>query len=97
MTGPIAFDGWANWNGTSFATPHVVAAIARILADASPTGLYGRLSCTTSPRRPSPWGPSGGLCLDPNYPTIPTGRRRQVIAGTPKVAQPVAEEGRVNV
>ena len=34
--GPIAFDGWANWNGTSFATPHVSGRVARILAAASP-------------------------------------------------------------
>jgi subtilisin family serine protease len=36
MSGPIAFDGWANWNGTSFATPHVSGRVARILAAASP-------------------------------------------------------------
>jgi hypothetical protein len=33
---PISFDGWANWNGTSFATPHVAGRVARILAAASP-------------------------------------------------------------
>ena len=34
--GPLAFDGWANWNGTSFAAPHVTGRVARILAAASP-------------------------------------------------------------
>ena len=35
-SGPVSFDGWANWNGTSFATPHVSGRVARILAAASP-------------------------------------------------------------
>jgi subtilisin family serine protease len=34
--GPLSFDGWADWNGTSFATPHVAGRVARILAAASP-------------------------------------------------------------
>jgi Subtilase family len=33
---PVAFEGWANWNGTSFAAPHVSGRVARILAAASP-------------------------------------------------------------
>jgi len=33
---PISFQGWANWNGTSFATPHVSGRVARILAAAAP-------------------------------------------------------------
>jgi subtilisin family serine protease len=36
-SGPVSFDGWANWNGTSFAAPHVSGRVARILAAASPS------------------------------------------------------------
>jgi subtilisin family serine protease len=34
--GVLAFDGWANWNGTSFAAPHVSGRVARIMAAARP-------------------------------------------------------------
>jgi Subtilase family len=33
---PLLFEGWANWNGTSFATPHVAGRVARILAAFAP-------------------------------------------------------------
>jgi subtilisin family serine protease len=40
------FDGWATWNGTSFAAPRVSAAIARLFADGhavSPVDAWDKL------------------------------------------------------
>lgn len=47
--GPQSFEGWACWSGTSFATPVVAAAVARLVADGLPpraavAGLLAGLS-----------------------------------------------------
>jgi Subtilase family len=38
--GPVHFEGWAHWNGTSFAAPHVSGDIARLLGQPGNAGMH---------------------------------------------------------